>query len=99
MIVVAGHLEVVEAHAEEAAAIARAMMAETRREPGCLLYRITRDLDAPGRFHIYEEWESAEALEAHFERPHMGVFRAGLADLTVISREIHRREAGVATAL
>ena len=99
MIIVAGHLEVDPANADRAESIARTMMAETRREAGCRVYHILRSLEAPGRFHVYEEWESAEALEAHFGTPHMKVFREGLADLTVLGREVHRREAGDATPI
>ncbi|MEM1316021.1 MAG: putative quinol monooxygenase [Pseudomonadota bacterium] len=99
MIIVAGFIEVAEAGAETAASIARTMMAETRREAGCVVYDITRSLERPGRFHVYEEWETPAALEAHFETPHMKVFRQGLADLTVIERAVTRREGGAATAL
>lgn len=99
MIIVAGYIDVVEESAERAESIVRTMMAETRREAGCAVYDITRSVERPGRFHVYEEWETLAALEAHFDTPHMKVFRQALADLTVLERSVSRREAGAATPL
>ncbi|CCQ15328.1 putative uncharacterized protein [Rhodococcus sp. AW25M09] len=62
-----------------------------RAEPGCLQYDLHRVLDSGERFVILEHWESAEALAAHGEAPHMldaavtnKEFRAGLAEVLVI---------------
>lgn len=35
------------------------------REEGCIAYDWTEDHLVPGRVHVYEEWTSSEALEAH----------------------------------
>ena len=64
MIIVAGYIEVEAAGADEGEALARAMMAETRKEAGCVVYDITRSVERPTRYHVYEEWESLAALEA-----------------------------------
>jgi quinol monooxygenase YgiN len=34
-------------------------------EPGCIHYAWTEDHLTPGKVHVYEEWTSSEALEAH----------------------------------
>lgn len=34
-------------------------------EPGCLDYVFASDLGVPGRIHVYERWESDEALSTH----------------------------------
>ncbi|MEM6441594.1 MAG: putative quinol monooxygenase [Pseudomonadota bacterium] len=99
MIIVAGYIELEAAGADGGEALARAMMAETRKEAGCVVYQITRSVERPSRYHVYEEWESLAALEAHFEVPHMKVFREGLGRIGVVERNVSRREAGEATAL
>lgn len=99
MIIVAGYIEVEAAKAEEGEALARAMMAETRKEAGCVIYDITRSVERPTRYHVYEEWESLAALEAHFQAPHMAAFREGLGRIGVVERKVSRREAGDAVML
>lgn len=44
----------------------RGMMAASRREKGCVLYRFTADLEFPNRFILTELWENEEDLKAHF---------------------------------
>jgi quinol monooxygenase YgiN len=99
MIIVAGHIDIDPKNEAKVESIARTMMAETRREAGCRVYEIMRSLETPGRLHLYEEWDSLEALEAHFGTPHMQVWRQGIADLTVLDRKVARMEAGEPTAL
>ena len=69
-----------------------AMMAATRAEEGCLEYEFAEVIGEPGTMRIYERWESVEALEAHFEAPHMAVWREALNDVTVHSRDLARYE-------
>lgn len=38
-------------------------------EPGCLVYTIASDPGNAGRIRIVELWESAAALDAHFQHP------------------------------
>lgn len=35
-------------------------------QPGCIHYDWSADLSNPGRVNVFEEWESEEALAAHF---------------------------------
>ena len=53
----------------------------TEREPGCRSYRFYTDLTDPDTMLIVEEWESGEALRAHFGTPHMAEFSRALAGL------------------
>jgi len=46
----------------------------SRREPGCLLHSIHRDVENELRVVFIEQWEDAEALEAHFHVPESGEF-------------------------
>ncbi|GAA1912860.1 hypothetical protein GCM10009837_41900 [Streptomyces durmitorensis] len=59
----------------------RSLASATRREPGCLAYRIHRSALEPDTFVVYEEWTGHSALDAHGETPHMAAFRTDAADL------------------
>jgi len=92
MIVIAGHVALDPARREQAIAVAREMMADTRREKGCISYTFSGDLDQPGRFRIFEEWESDEALRAHFASPHMARFQQAVGGLGVTEMAVQRYE-------
>jgi quinol monooxygenase YgiN len=42
-----------------------------RKEPGCLEYRLLRDVETEGRFFLFERWDSRQCLETHLKTPHM----------------------------
>ena len=90
MLVIAGHVRLDPQQREAAVAAAREMMAETRKEPGCLSYTFSADLEEPGRFLLFEEWESDEALRAHFASPHMARFQKAVSGLGVREMKVHR---------
>jgi quinol monooxygenase YgiN len=92
MIVVAGEIVVAPESAKAARAAAIEMGRATRAEPGCVTYRFYEDLETSGHFHVFEIWQTPEALKAHFETPHMKAFRATLATLKFISRDVTRYE-------
>jgi quinol monooxygenase YgiN len=88
MLVVAGTIRLDPARRQDAIREALAVMEATRREPGCISYTFSADLADPAVFHLFEEWESQEALDAHFETPHMATFQAamggfGIQEMTV----------------
>ena len=74
MIVIAGTISFDPAKQEEASKAARALMAETRKEPGCISYGFTADLEDAGCFHIFEEWKTQADIDAHTQAPHMKAF-------------------------
>ncbi len=43
----------------------------TRREPGCISYRLLHNPADPTEFATIEEWGSTEAEQAHFFTPHV----------------------------
>jgi quinol monooxygenase YgiN len=92
MLIVAGEIEIDPSKREEAVAAARDMMEATRREPGCISYAFSADLSDPGRFRIFEEWESQAALDAHFAAPHMAAFSTRVAGLGVHAMRIQKYE-------
>jgi quinol monooxygenase YgiN len=38
-------------------------------ESGCISYTFSADLVEPGLIHVFEEWQSQDALDAHFKAP------------------------------
>lgn len=62
----------------------------TRREAGCISYEFFADLTGPGRVHVFEEWESDEALAVHGASDHIAAFRAALGGAGMKSRTLTR---------
>ena len=81
MIVIAGEVRIRPEKRDEAVRASLQMVAATLREPGCRSYRFSAALDDPNHIFIFEEWDSMEALGAHFQSPHMAAFQAALPGL------------------
>ncbi len=80
MIVIAASLPINPENRDAAIEASVKMARATREEPGCIEYAFHQDLEDPNRFHVFEKWESGEALEAHFKTPHMAAFQAVAGD-------------------
>ena len=89
MIVVAGTVEVPLEHQSAFAEAAQRVSETTRSEPGCISYAFWADVVEPGRFLVFEEWESEPDLDAHMSAEHFLDFRAFLADIGA-TRSINR---------
>lgn len=94
MIVVTGIATVAPESAEALKAAARKMAAASREEAGCHAYAFYEDLEVAGRFRVYEEWESAEALREHFATPHMKSFNAAIREARDLHIDISQFERG-----
>lgn len=46
------------------------LTAQSRLEPGCLIYQVHRHKTEPRRFFIYEQYQDDASLEAHRASPH-----------------------------
>lgn len=69
---------------------ARPMIAASRAEDGCHAYRYAFDLTDPELVSFHEEWESDEALQAHYATAHLATFGAALGDLLAERPTIQR---------
>ncbi|RKZ13842.1 antibiotic biosynthesis monooxygenase [bacterium] len=67
------------------------LVAPTRAEAGCLNYDLHRDLEVPGRFLFYENWETRSNWEAHMESDHLRRHRE-TSDALVAKVEIFQME-------
>jgi quinol monooxygenase YgiN len=90
MIVVSGVMTFDAASHDRVLELARTLATESRKEPGCRTYGFWTDPDVPGRFRVFEEWESQAALTAHFATPHFAAFGGGLGDLGLVGMDVHR---------
>ncbi len=54
----------------EVMAIFERLTAESRKEPGCLIYQVHKHKTDPRRFFVYEQYKDDAALEAHRASAH-----------------------------
>ena len=90
MLVVSGVIVLGEEGREQAIEAAKQMAVATRSEEGCLTYSFYVDVEDPSRVRVFEEWQSEEALAAHFQAPHMAAFRQALSQVDIRSRSVKK---------
>jgi len=90
MLVIAGHIRMDPAKVSEARAASAVMMEATRKEEGCHAYTFSSDLEDDGVFHVFEHWESQEALDSHFKSPHMADFQKVMAGFGIQEMSLKR---------
>lgn len=79
MIAIIGHIDVDPAQRDALVASTVELQRSTQSdEPGCIVYTIAADPADDGRIRIVELWESAEALDAHFQHPNFTATGAAL---------------------
>ncbi len=66
---------------------ARACIAETRKEAGCISYDLHASVTDDDTMVFVERWETREALTAHSKQPHLAVWREASAP-RLVSRRI-----------
>lgn len=92
MIVISGTIDLDPANARRALELTSELSAETRKETGNISYEYWQDPTNPGRWRVFEEWESQDAIDAHMATPHMAAFMAGAAELGISGIDIARYE-------
>lgn len=65
-IIIAGFLDFPPDVAERLIIEAKPLITAALEEPGCRAYSWAIDPLHPGRVHVFEEWDSEEALAGHF---------------------------------
>jgi len=74
MIVVVGRVSTDAEKRERMLEVAHTVAAASRREQGCISYRVYEDTEQPDEFVFVEEWEGEQALQEHFRTPHIAEF-------------------------
>ena len=99
MIIVHGVFPIRAEARTKALALMEEMSSLSRKEPGCLTYEFYAALSSDTEFLLFQEWESIDALQDHFDTPHMETFLSELPDVLngeIVTRryEVRSRERG-----
>jgi quinol monooxygenase YgiN len=81
MIIVHGTFPVKQAFREEALKLMERMSVASRGEFGCISYEFYIGLSDPNTLLLFQEWESLDALQNHFDTQHMEEFLKVLPDV------------------
>ena len=72
MIIVGGKIPIHAEKFDEAVQHMNTMMEATLQEDGCIVYQFSSDFNDKGMIHLFEVWESQDALDKHFQTPAYG---------------------------
>ena len=89
MIIVHGTFPVKVEVRDDALELMRQMAKASQEEEGCISYEFYVGLTDPNTLLLFQEWESVDALQGHFETEHMDEFLKllpGVLDGQEISR-------------
>ena len=89
MIIVHGTFPIKPDVRDEAMDLMRRMSKATRDEAGCISYEFFIGLTDPDTMLLFQEWESLDALQDHFETTHMEDFLVQLPN--VLNGEVFTR--------
>lgn len=96
MIIVHGTFPIKPTLRDEALRLMQQMAIASRAEEGCISYEFYVGLTDPNSLLLFQEWESVEALQGHFDTEHMEQFLKVLPD--VLDGEVATRRYEVRTA-
>jgi len=82
MILITGQVIMTPEHRERMIALGAEHSARSRGEAGCLAHHCHVDVEHPDRLVFVEEWESVDAVRAHFAVPASGAFVAEMRRLS-----------------
>lgn len=82
MILITGHVTLTSKHRERMIALGAEHSARSRAEPGCLAHNCHVDIEDAMRLVFVEEWESVDAVRAHFALPEARAFVAEMRALS-----------------
>lgn len=68
------------------------LVAPTRKEEGCIEYRLHQDNQDPAVFIFYENWENLACLERHMKSPHYTEYIAAVEGL-IAEKNVHKMTA------
>ncbi|MEM6707273.1 MAG: putative quinol monooxygenase [Pseudomonadota bacterium] len=80
MIIVHGMIPIKPEQRDRVLELARRMGTATRLEPGCISYDFYIGLADPNTLLLFQEWETMDALSAHFQTDHMDHFMRELPE-------------------
>lgn len=87
MVIVKGVIPVRDETRHIALALAQELASEARDEDGCLCYEVYVQADSPRVIMLWQQWETLDALERHFDSEHLDLFLDRIPDM--IDGEVH----------
>ena len=81
MIIVHGTFPVKPEVREDALELMRQMATASREEAGCISYEFYVGVSDPNTLLLFQEWESVDALQGHFDTEHMEEFLSVLPNV------------------
>lgn len=76
--------------ANELLSVLSSLVEPTRKEPGCLSYKLLQNNEDPTDLTLIEEWQSNTALESHFATKHFKDALTKLPNLVAAEPDIRR---------
>jgi quinol monooxygenase YgiN len=74
MVIVTGSIRARPDSIDRVLALSLEHVQRSRREPGCLLHSVHRDVEDDLRLVFLEHWADVDALRTHFQVPDSGAF-------------------------
>lgn len=99
MLVLHAAFPIEDAKLDEALDLATTLVEESNKEDGMIDYRATQDLHDETTIRFFEQYEDADAFEAHMQTDHFQTFEDRLPDLLAGDPEIIQFEVSDATEL
>ncbi len=91
MIIIAGSISIpADRRAECLAASAPFQLATRTDEPGCTAYSFSADPCADDRILVFEQWDDAASLEAHFLHPNFDGTRAMFGEHGITGADVQK---------
>ncbi|WP_338468080.1 putative quinol monooxygenase [Novosphingobium sp. ZN18A2] len=75
------------------------MLAETRKEDGCLRYNFAIDVLDPTVMVITEAWRDGDAVKAHATSAHMAEWRKAMGGANMVERDLRMYNTDEGTAI
>lgn len=89
MIVIVAKNYIAEGKADEFKALAKPLIAASRKEEGCISYSLFEDIHDKNILTFIEEWKSEEAIQIHNNSPHFTSIVPALGPLTAKPSEVN----------
>lgn len=93
MITIIADFDVKPSHTDEFIKLARECTINTKKEAGCLSYKVFSSYEDKSKFTFIEEWANETAIEKHNQMPHFKSFIdsiGGILNTSPIIRKISR---------
>ncbi len=74
--------------AGDAGKILQQLVAQSRKEPGCVSYALYQQTEAPHVFQTVEEWQNKSDADAHMGTPHLAAAVAAATPMLAVPPEI-----------